>query len=243
MTSVCMATYNGECFIKEQIDSILCQLSPDDELVISDDGSTDRTLEIIASYNDARIKVLYHRKNPLLAKVKHGRNFYYATGNFENALKTARGDYIFLSDQDDVWNENKIKVCLEKLKDADLVMHNLSAFSDSIDNSHMMYKANPIPKSWWKNLLKMNFWGCCMAFRRSVLDFVLPFPKNIIGHDYWISTIALKYFKVAYIPESLIYHRSHEDSVSYKATNSLLFKIYFRSKIFFEILKKSGAVA
>ena len=60
MISVCMATYNGERFIKEQIDSILPQLSQDDELIISDDGSTDRTLEIIASYKDERIKVFHH---------------------------------------------------------------------------------------------------------------------------------------------------------------------------------------
>lgn len=238
MTSVCMATYNGECFIKQQIDSILCQLSPDDELIISDDGSTDRTLEIIASYNDARIKLLHHKKNPKLAKVKHSRNFYYAAENFGNALKEAKGDYIFLSDQDDVWLPNKVKVCIEKLKEADLVMHNLSVFSDDINKSFILYKINPIPKLWWKNLIKMNFWGCCMAFKKSVLDFAIPFPKNIIGHDYWISTIALKFFKVSYIPLPLILHRSHEGSVSYKAKNSLLFKIYFRCKIVFEILKK-----
>ena len=65
MISVCMATYNGERFIKEQIDSILPQLSEDDELIISDDGSTDRTLEIIASYKDKRIKVFHHHKNLL----------------------------------------------------------------------------------------------------------------------------------------------------------------------------------
>lgn len=239
MTSVCMAAYNGERFIKKQIDSILCQLSPDDELVISDDGSTDRTLEIIASYNDKRIKLLHHKKNPKLAKVKHSRNFYYATENFENALKEAKGDYIFLSDQDDVWLTNKVKVCIEKLKEADLVMHNLSVFSDDINKSFILYKINPISKLWWKNLIKMNFWGCCMAFKKSVLDFAIPFPKNIIGHDYWISTIALKFFKVSYIPLPLILHRAYDGSVSYKAKNSLLFKIYFRCKIVFEILKKS----
>ena len=180
MISVCMATYNGERFIKEQIDSILPQLSENDELIISDDGSTDRTLEIIASYEDRRIKVLHHKKNPKLPKVKHGRNFYYATENFGNALKEASGDYIFLSDQDDVWMPNKVKICIEKIKNADLVMHNLSLFSDDINKSFILYKTNPIPKLWWKNLIQMNFWGCCMAFKKSVLDFSIPFPRNII---------------------------------------------------------------
>lgn len=238
MTSVCMAAYNGERFIKEQIDSILCQLSPDDELIISDDESTDRTLEIIASYNDKRIKVLHHKKNPKLAKVKHSRNFYYATENFENALKEARGDYIFLSDQDDVWKKNKVQVCLEQLQKSDLVMHNLSVFSDDTNSSSDLYKSNPIPKFWLKNLLKMNFWGCCMAFRKTVLDLALPFPKKIIGHDYWISTIALKFLKVGYIPESLIYYRRHKDSVSHNSTNPFWFRIYFRFKLFLEVLKR-----
>lgn len=238
MISVCMATYNGERFIKEQIDSILPQLSTEDELIISDDGSTDRTLEIIASYNDKRIKVLHHKKNPEIAKIKHSRNFYYATENFENALKEARGDYIFLSDQDDVWMPNKVEICIEKLKESDLVMHNLSVFSDDINKSFILYKINPIPKLWWKNLIKMNFWGCCMVLKKSVLDFAIPFPQNIIGHDYWISTIALRFFRVSYIPVSLILHRSYEGSVSYKAKNSFLFKMYFRCKIFFKILRK-----
>lgn len=242
MISVCMATYNGGRFIKEQIDSILPQLSENDELIISDDGSTDRTLEIIASYKDERIKIFHHQKNPEYAKIKHSQNFYYATSNFENALKQARGDYIFLSDQDDVWMPNKVKICIEKIKNADLVMHNLSLFSDDINKSFILYKTNPIPKLWWKNLIQMNFWGCCMAFKKSVLDFSIPFPRNIIGHDYWVSTIALKFFKVLYISDPLILHRSYEGSVSYKAKNSFLFKIYFRCKIFFEIFKKSGAV-
>lgn len=107
MISVCMATYNGGRFIKEQIDSILPQLSQYDELIVSDDGSTDRTLEIIASYKDERIKVFHHQKT--------GNKYYptlkvcYSTNNFENALKQAKGDYIFLCDQDDIWEKNKVE--------------------------------------------------------------------------------------------------------------------------------------
>ena len=97
MISVCMAIYNGEKYIKEQIDSILMQLSNEDELVISDDSSNDRTLDIIAEYNDRRIKVLHHI--PAI-----GNSFVKAKANFENALSVAKGDYIFLSDQDDVWS-------------------------------------------------------------------------------------------------------------------------------------------
>lgn len=95
MISVCMATYNGEEYIKEQLESILCQLGEMDEIIISDDGSTDNTLNIIESYNDSRIKIHINTG-------KHG--FVY---NFENALQKAKGEYIFLSDQDDIWLPEK----------------------------------------------------------------------------------------------------------------------------------------
>ena len=97
MISVCMACYNGEKFIQEQVDSIICQLGLDDELIISDDGSNDRTLDILFSYEDSRIKILHNR-------ACHG-----FVGNFENALSHAKGDYIFLSDQDDIWKKEKVQ--------------------------------------------------------------------------------------------------------------------------------------
>ena len=112
-----MATHNGEKFIKEQLDSILCQLSPEDEVVISDDGSTDSTLEIIEGYNDSRIKIyrMTHTRKGM-------KSHYYVTMNFENALRQAKGDYIFLCDQDDVWYPHKVERCFEVLKEYDMVL-------------------------------------------------------------------------------------------------------------------------
>ena len=97
--SVCLATYNGEKYIKEQLDSILPQLSANDEIIISDDNSTDDTINIIRSLNDERIKI-YVNKTKGIVK------------NFENALNNASGDIIFLSDQDDVWKNDKVKKIL-----------------------------------------------------------------------------------------------------------------------------------
>ena len=111
MISVCMATYNGEKYIREQIDSILAQLGDKDELIVSDDGSADATLSIVRSFSDPRIKIISNTG-------KHGTN-----GNFENALKHAQGDYIFLSDQDDVWLPGKVNICLQALQTAHLVVH------------------------------------------------------------------------------------------------------------------------
>ena len=98
--SVAMATYNGEKYIKEQIETILNNLDDKDELVISDDGSSDMTIEIINKINDKRIKLLEGPRKGLKK-------------NFENAIKNTTGDVIFLSDQDDIWMENKVEKVLE----------------------------------------------------------------------------------------------------------------------------------
>ena len=110
MISVCVATYNGEKFIREQIESILCQLSSDDEIIVSDDGSTDGTIVIINCIGDKRIRIIEGPR-------KHSPTF-----NFENALKEAKGDYIFLADQDDVWKTNKVEVCMKWLQKYDCVV-------------------------------------------------------------------------------------------------------------------------
>lgn len=237
MTSVCMATYNGERFIKEQIDSILCQLSPDDELIISDDGSTDRTLEIIASYKDKRIKLLHHKKNPKLAKVKCSRNFYYATENFENALKQAKGDYIFLSDQDDVClpeKKDRMIACLEK-SGADCAMCSCKMIDRN--GNEIMSSERKFPKisnSILKNLNTTPFLGCCMMIRKKALSYILPFPKKCIGHDLWIGSLCASLRKFVFIPEPLHQYRMHGGNVSPTVTkrsrNPLWFKITYRIK-------------
>ncbi len=110
MVSVCIATHNGEEYIESQISSILPQLRENDEIIVSDDGSKDRTLDIVNAFKDKRIKVHILKSEPVLKK--HS-NFYNATKNFENAIKNANGDFIFLCDQDDIWYNNKIEICLK----------------------------------------------------------------------------------------------------------------------------------
>ena len=90
--SVCIATYNGAGFIKEQLDSILMQIPATAEVLIGDDGSVDETISIVEGFNDPRIRVIRNSSN--LGYVR----------NFENLIENARGDYIFLSDQDDIWH-------------------------------------------------------------------------------------------------------------------------------------------
>ena len=240
MISVCMATYNGERFIKQQIDSILPQLGEEDELIISDDGSTDRTLEIIASYEDRRIKVLKHKsymgdfyKNSKLPVVSF---------NFENALKEAKGDYIFLSDQDDIWQHEKVKKSLIALKKFNCVLSNFSIIDDFGNClKEKFYFKNPIKRSFFANLLFPHFIGCCLCFDKTVLKKILPFPKSTLSHDFWIGLISKKFGKVGFIDESLIFHRIGNFNTSTacrKSKNSILMKVKYRFYSFYEILRR-----
>ena len=170
MVSVCIASYNGCKYMKEQLISILSQLSCDDEIIVSDDGSCDGTLEIVSNMEDSRIKEVLNIE-------KHG-----VVPNFENAIKYASGDYIFLCDQDDLWVENKVKTCVEALQSVDLVVHN-SLLMDGVGNVSDIdfFSLRKSTAGYWKNLYKNSFIGCCMAFRREILDYVLPFPEHILS--------------------------------------------------------------
>lgn len=215
--SVCLATFNGEKYIRQQIESILFQLGKDDELIISDDGSKDRTLSIVESFADRRICIFHNRVN-------HG-----FIGNFENALNAARGDYIFLCDQDDIWTPDKVQVSLHALKKADLIVHDAEMI-DAMGNilGQNYYSVMHSGTGLWSNFMHTRFLGCCMAFNRKVLNACLPFPKYITGHDYWIGIYALLKFRVLFISERLVYYRRHTGNVSssgQKSKNSLIYKI------------------
>lgn len=226
--SVCMAVYNGENFIREQIDSILPQLKESDEIIISDDGSTDQTLSVINSYKDDRISV-YHsgRKNIVM--------------NFENALKRAKGDIIFLADQDDIWYPNKVENMVKWLQDFDLVFSNASVFNDTIEETSLLYNKGKNRTGLCRNLIKNNFIGATMAFNRKILDKALPFPENIYMHDAWIGSIAEITGKTNYLEDALIYYRRHGGNASQtgeKSSNSFLKKVSIRFNLVLSLLKR-----
>lgn len=230
MISVCMATFNGEKYIKEQIDSILIQLKEEDELIISDDGSTDKTLEIINELNDSRIKTL---KN----EGKHGY-----THNFENALKQTQGDYIFFSDQDDVWLPNKVEIILSYLKNDCYVISDAYITNEKLEIQDKLSSWRSYKKGYFNNLYKSIYAGCTCAFTKRIKDYCLPFPKtSFIQHDTWIGLLCELKFKVIYIDEPLIYYRRHDKNTSgagSKSTKSFFYMIQYRSVLLFETLKK-----
>ncbi|WP_229369992.1 glycosyltransferase family 2 protein [Fibrivirga algicola] len=198
-----MACYNGEQSIKRQIDSILIQLEIDDELIISDDGSTDNTLSIVGSFRDGRIKVITN--NGLKGPV----------GNFQNALNEASGNFIFLSDQDDIWRPDKVKVMSERLNLADLVLSDCRIVDQNLKQIIASFfsfrKSRP---GFMHNLYKNSYIGCCMAFRREILEYVLPFPKHIHMHDWWIGLLVELKGSVNFIDLPLIDYVRHGNNVS-----------------------------
>lgn len=223
MTSVCIATYNGEKYIKEQLDSILSQLEGDDEVIISDDGSVDNTVAIINSYKDKRIRIFF---NSFKSPIK----------NFEFTLTKAVGDIIFLSDQDDLWLPGKVKHLREVLKDYDMVVTDHSVIDDMGNIILKSYFAEvPSKPGIIKNLIKNTYYGCCMAFKKEVSIAAIPFPKDIPMHDIWLGFVAELYFKTCFINYPYTQYRKHVSNVSnateIKSGNSIFKKMKFRINI------------
>lgn len=197
-----MATYNGEKYISAQLDSILCQLSEADELVISDDSSTDDTVRIIESVEDRRIR-LYT-----------GNTFRDPIRNFQHCLQLAKGDLIFLADQDDLWIAHKYEKMCSLLAEYDLVV------SDSIVVDEDLRVLEPSffrffgsGKGVIKNIIRSSYYGSCMAFRSSLLQAALPFPATKeIGHDLWLGLVAEMTGKVLFYDEPLLYYRRHSEA-------------------------------
>jgi len=218
--SVALATYNGERFIAEQLRSIIAQLDEDSEVIISDNGSTDRTLEIINSFNDRRIVILYCSHRSLIS-------------NFENALNRVTGDIIFLSDQDDVWLDNKVQIAKEYLKKYDLIMTDCKIVDENLNVLHeSFYAIKNAGKGLIKNLVSNTYHGCSMAFKKELLKLLLPFPKNIPMHDIWIGFVGELFFSSCFIPDKLLLHRRHYTNAStstkpsqYNFYQKLLFRI------------------
>ena len=206
MISVCMTSYNGEKYIEKQIQTIMLNLSDNDELVISDDGSSDKTQEIIRNFieSDKRIKLINGPKAGVIA-------------NFENAIKEAKGDFIYLADQDDIWTSDKVEKvqqCFEETK-CMLVIHD----ADIIDEDEKImeesfFKRRGSKQGIINNIIKNSYIGCCIAFRREILDMVLPIPRNIEMHDQWIGIIAEIKGPVVFLDKILFHYRRHGKNVS-----------------------------
>lgn len=201
--SVCMATYNGEKYIRRQLLSILSQLSPYDEVIISDDGSNDGTIDVITQLADRRIRLNKNtgRLGPL--------------GNFEHAIRQARHGLVLLADQDDIWLPNKVKEVRLLLQTNDLVLSDCQVVDENgkvIHKSFFKYRGSR--PGFLYNLYKNSYIGCCMAFRREVLEYVLPFPSQVHMHDWWIGLLVEAKGNVCFFSEPLIQYVRHGSNAS-----------------------------
>lgn len=238
--SVCIATFNGAKYIEKQLKSILLQLRDNDEVVISDDGSTDNTLDLIRGFSDKRVHIYIHEKDNKLSG-KYLSSFYFSSYNFENAINHATGDVIYLSDQDDIWDKKRINKTLPYLEDYDFLMCNygiIDADDNIVDEKYL--KCNPIKKNLLWNLWKIPFRGCCMAFTRDAVKETLPYPSNCINHDIWMGLVLThKGYKCKFVDSPLHYYRDHTTNVSSvvgKSPNSFAFKIGYRLRFLYQVL-------
>jgi glycosyltransferase involved in cell wall biosynthesis len=203
-----MAAYNGARFIRTQIYSILSQLEPGDELVISDDSSTDNTVEIIKTINDPRINLL------------EGNSFKNPIFNFENALLHSSGDIIALSDQDDIWLSGKLELIRRKFNDKPSSVYLMVTDATVIDESGVLLhdsvfnKFRRVGPGLAGNIWDNSYLGCCMAFSRELKEYALPFPKEIPMHDIWLGLVAEIFGKTEFVHVKTMQYRKHTESMT-----------------------------
>lgn len=237
--SVCLASFNGEAYIAEQVLSILQQLPENAELIISDDHSTDGTLEIINTFNDHRIRLLVNNQGSGVVN------------NFQNAIIHSRGAFIYLADQDDVWHPDKIELTLPFLEKHILLCHDCSLInSEGRLLNHSLFAIRDARIGIVKNIWKNSYTGCCMAFRKELLDYALPFPREAFMHDVWLGLVAESVGKAIFIQTPLIKFRRHDDTVTktgFASTNSntkkiklrLLLLMYLAMRITGKVIKRA----
>lgn len=211
--NILMATYNGRRYVAKQVESILNQTYKDFRLIISDDGSTDSTVKILQEYEkkDSRVEIYSQQKN--LGVV----------ANFEFLVNKVRSELFMFSDQDDVWEPDKIEKTLKKMEEdnLDLVYTDLEVVNSRLKQ---------IAPSYWKlkgldyrikkynnfeSLYLNNFvTGCTMLVKSKWINEFMPFPKNskYVLHDYWVSLVISQKGKIGYLDETTIKYRQHSNN-------------------------------
>jgi len=207
--SVCIATYNGEVYVKEQISSILSEIELNDELIIVDDCSKDNTVDIIKNLNDDRIKIYKNETNK-------GHVF-----TFAKAIEIANNDLIFLSDQDDIWEKGRINTFKYYFNENDalLISSNFSMFNES-EIINMVYPliyndSNRYIHNIYGIILgKRAYYGCAMAFRKKFKEIILPIPNYVESHDLWVALAANILKSNLHIEEITLRKRIHDNNVT-----------------------------
>ncbi|MBO6979361.1 MAG: glycosyltransferase [Prochlorococcus marinus XMU1428] len=232
--SVCMATYNGEKFVGDQIKSIINQFSNNnDELIIVDDNSKDNTVKIIEDFDCPQIVLLRNKSNIGVIKT------------FEKSIKRAKNPLIFLSDQDDIWMPHKIsvyKTAFSRNENIDLlysdhflVDHNAKLIGKTFLDKQMPLKI-PIP------IFNTRCHGPGLAFSQRAKNIILPFPKKISSHDKWIAITLSLLGRVKFITVACQFYRIHSKqvcSIGIKGRRPLDIIIKSRLNMLINLFKRS----
>ena len=234
MISILMATYNGERFIKEQIESLLGQTVQNFKLYINDDKSTDSTFEVAQEYEKKHPEKIFVSQNE--------KNLGGAKQNFIQMMINHKDDYILLCDQDDVWLPDKIDKSLHKMKEMELqhdkskpllvytdltvVDENLNIISQSYFKTEDIYnKKKTLNKIVARNITT----GCTVMYNRALADLIESTPEHMIMHDWWLTLIACAFGELSTIFEPTVMYRQHSDNeigvIKVKTLSHMLHKL------------------
>jgi len=237
--SILLSTYNGERYLKSQLDSLFAQTYKDIRIIVRDDGSVDNTLDILKSYDITLVEI----KNNLGAK----ESFSYL---LDYSVKNTNSEYFMFCDQDDVWEDDKIAKTLAKMQDMEkkygdipLLVHTdlkvVDEYMNTIDGSFWNHEfISPQYNSLNRLLMQNTITGCTVMINRNLAELVSPMPTESIMHDWWIGLVASKFGKIAYIDESLIKYRQHDsNSIGVKGFNYLsvfmkFYKIFYKNELY-----------
>lgn len=231
--SIAMATYNGGKFLREQLDSIYNQSLPPDEVIVCDDCSTDNTVKILEEY---------HQKHGLKYFVNENNIGY--NKNFEKAISLCSGMYIAISDQDDVWLNNKLKLSLTKLKEIEEglpAMVSTNKYSTDSNLDVIGYKNFKDLRQYHDAFFGPPSQGSTILLNRKLVNIVLPFPENQeCIYDGFIAIVAAMCGNKYYIGEKLNKHRLHANN-SFHTNNNKKTKIsnyldLYKNNRFFKLL-------
>ncbi|MGH1334747.1 MAG: glycosyltransferase [Aureispira sp.] len=237
---ILMCTYNGEDFIEPQIQSILDQTHTDFRLIIIDDNSNDRTVEIIKkmTLKDKRIEFHQNKKN-----LGYFNNFMYGLG-------FVKSDYLFFSDQDDIWVENKVELQLADLMlEDDNVLMNFSnsyLLYDKIQSqtNHKTNRDSSKVKRYYSSPIELALLNIVSGHTILIRSNQIPSIKKSLSKmtdtknlyfDYILTLIVLDMGQVKYINESFVYFRQHRNSTSTKMRMNYYKHIFFNSLAFSQI--------
>ncbi|WP_036606986.1 glycosyltransferase family 2 protein [Oribacterium sp. P6A1] len=244
MVTVLLCTYNGEKYVREQIESILTQSCEDFSIVVSDDGSKDGTLPIVRELMEKHPgKIRLIEQNPPTGSAE--RHFLKLLAEKQYGI----GDYIMLSDQDDVWDARKMEKTLMEMqaleviygKDKPLLVHCDSEVVDqelkAVSPSYVEYqKMTPERKGLNQLLVQNNVVGGAMMINRALAELITEVPEHCVMHDQWIALVAAAFGEIRFIPESLYKYRQHGSNVLGAEKGSRIMEVLGR----FGIGRKDG---